>query len=92
MKITDKAKGIKFEKYSKVNNEGKTEWIDVKNIEDENYKDLNVTNGSSYSRGISGDGKKESYLNNKYIIEKEYGETKGKPIIKIRLNGFKNNE
>jgi hypothetical protein len=29
---------------------------------------------------------------NKYIIEKEYGETKGKPLLKIRLNGFKNNE
>ena len=52
MKITDKAKGIKFEKYSKVNNEGKTEWIDVKNIEDENYKDLNVTNGSRKKRII----------------------------------------
>ncbi len=92
MKITDKRKGIKFEIYSKVNKEGKTDWIDVKNIEDENYKDLNVTNGSSYARGVNGDDTKDSYLNNKYIVEKEYGEGQGKPLLRMRLNGFKNNE
>lgn len=92
MKITDKVKGIKFEKYSNVDDEGKTEWVDVKNIEDEDYKDLNVTNGSSYARGINGDGTKDGYLNNKYNIEKEYGNSRGKPLLRIKLNGFKNND
>ncbi len=90
MEITDKKKGLKFEKYSKVNNKGTTQWIDVKNITDEDYKDLNVTNGSSYTRGTSGDGTKISYLDNKYIVEKVYGKSQGTPLLKIRLNGFKN--
>jgi len=53
---------------------------------------LNVTNGSSYARGVNGDDTKDSYLNNKYIVEKEYGEGQGKPLLRMRLNGFKNNE
>lgn len=90
MKITDKKKGVKFEKYSKVTKKGTTQWIDVKNIINTDYKDLNVTNGSSYTRGTSGDGTRISYLDDKYIVEKEYGKSQGTPLLKIKLNGFKN--
>jgi len=86
--------GEKFEQDANPNNKGISKDIDVINNTD---KDLNVNNGSNYSR-------QNSYLYKKYYLIKTYekgtidtkvdnykntGIGKGK-LLTIKLNGFKN--
>lgn len=64
MKIWIKQKELNLKKYSKVNNEGKTEWIEYSKILKMKRK---IIRSKCYEwkqlfKRISGDGKKESYF------------------------------
>lgn len=75
---TDKRQGKLFEEYANPDKLGKSAWKDVVDMP-EKYKELKVTNGSSYSRN-------KSYLQEKYIVLKEYN---GRKLVKIKLDGFR---
>ncbi len=77
---TDKRLGKLFIKLANPNNDGVSEWVNVKDTP-LGYEELNVTNGSSWSRN-------KSDLSENYIVEKEYGKSKGRPLLKVRVNGF----
>ncbi len=78
---TDKRKGELFLKLSKPNNDGKTDWIDVKNLP-EGFKELYSNNGYSWCRN-------KSQLNKDFIVEKKYN---GKELKYVRLNGKRKND
>jgi len=61
---TDKKKAKKFVELAKPNEQGISDPIDVTNLSGE-YEDLNVTNGSSYSR-------KKSQLQAEFYLKKVY--------------------
>jgi len=78
---TDKKKGKLFLELAKPDTDGKTGWIDVKNLPEE-YKSLYSNNGYSWCRN-------KSQLNEDYIVEKQY---KGRELAKVRLNGKRKND
>jgi len=102
MSIIDINLGQMFEELARPNERGFSEPIDVKNIYGQ-YEQLNVTNGSSYSRGYSEAKNQVSYLYNKYYLIKQYErgylntETDNRPnagvgmgsLLTIKLNGFR---